>query len=77
MALDENKKSEISGKLLKIFLKKNMLKGDGGDYNRELGNVAKQINVDVDDLRLFLRPIYEQIFDEILDEHFSPKKAQG
>ncbi|TSA44516.1 hypothetical protein D4R51_03740 [bacterium] len=73
--MDEQVKSEISRKLLKLFLRKTMLRD--GDYDRELGNVAKELSVTVDNLKAFLRPFYEEIFNEILDKNFSSKKTQG
>ena len=75
--LNDQRKSEISGRLLKIFLKKAVLRGGVENFDRELGNVAKQIKIPLEELREFLRPLCEAVFEEILKEHFWPKTAQG
>ena len=72
--LSEQKKAEISRKLLKHFLKEKL--SGMANYRRDLGNAAKTINEKVDDLQAFLKEIYGEIFEEIMDENFSSKKVE-
>ena len=71
--LSEQKKAEISRKLLKRFLREKL--SGTASLRRDLGNAAKTIDEKVDDLQVFLKEIYGEIFDEIMEENFSSKKA--
>lgn len=73
--LSEQKKVEISRKLLKHFLREKL--SGMANFRRDLGNAAKTINESVDDLQEFAKEIYSEIFDEIMYENFSSKKAAG
>ncbi|MDO8470255.1 MAG: hypothetical protein Q7S84_04570 [bacterium] len=72
--LSGQKKAEISRKLLKHLMREKL--SGMANYRRDLGNAAKMINERVDDLQAFLKEIYGEIFEEIMEENFSSKKVE-
>jgi|GEM_PF-4374745 hypothetical protein len=70
--LTEQKKAEISRKLLKRFLREKL--SGIANLRRDLGNAAKTIDESVDDLQEFVKVIYGEIFEEIMEENFSSSK---
>ena len=67
--MDEKRLGEIALKIVKQQLRKVGLRGE--NFNREMGNAAKDIGIPKDELRSF----YESLLPEILGEMLGRKSV--
>ena len=68
--MDEKRKGEIALKLVGYYLRKRGVHLSS-ETKRELPNVAKDSGVPVEELKRFLRPLFDEMADEIFDRNFS------
>ncbi|MEX1014999.1 MAG: hypothetical protein WDZ80_07640 [Candidatus Paceibacterota bacterium] len=65
MSLSKQERGDIAEKLVrKILQDKGLSSLKPNDLRRELGNIAKKIDVETDKLIEFVQPIYEELLKE-------------
>ncbi len=65
VVLTKERQGEIAMACIRHILRRNGLKLDT-QSNRELGNLAKEIGIGVDELKAFIKPLVQEVIDEIL-----------
>lgn len=75
--MDPNRRGEIALKLVKYFVARRSLHL-APEAMRELGNVAKTIDIPLEELKVFLKPIAEELVQEFFTaKSDEPAKDEG
>lgn len=72
--MDTKRQGEIALKLVKFYIRKQGIQLSQNDI-REFGNVAKAIDVPIEELKEFAKPLVQQLVDQWFAKQYSENKG--